>query len=186
MSNTPQNLTYLQYTGQFPITAPDLAVSGSSTNPSAGGIVDIDDLATETISELQNLQQDLTNRLTEQPGSNLDFDLTSIVNTNYEAFSIGGQPLHPFVTVTENAKPNTRGVGIMSYLSAPTDKLQGLRGRIDNEFEQDPRVVASATTLQLQPDGSYVISTQLETVAGVLGLAWSWGQWGVAPLPITA
>src|SRR5579872_7133315 len=95
--------------GQFPVTAPDLRVS-----PGAGGmVVDIDDLATETTSELENLQQDLTNRLYEIPGSNLDFG---------------------------SGADNTRGVGIMTYLNAPQDRLIGLGARIDKEFELDPRV----------------------------------------------
>ena len=152
-----QNLGAISFPGQFPLTAPDLAVSGSPSNPSAGGIVDIDAIATETTSELQNLQQDLTNRLTELPGSNLDF-----------------------------GNPNNRGVGIMTYLSAPTTRLVGLPGRIDAEFEQDPRITNSATTIEQQADGSFRISTQLVCVAGVVGLAWSWSQAGVAPLPISA
>lgn len=157
MSNTSQNVGALSFPGQFPLTAPDLAVSGSPSNPSAGGIVDIDLIATETISELQNLQQDLTNRLTEMPGSNLDF-----------------------------GSPNARGVGIMSYLSATTEKLKGLPARIDAEFEQDPRITTSATTLVRQPDGSYLISTELVAVAGVVGLVWAWSQTGVAPVPLAA
>jgi hypothetical protein len=154
MTQPVQNLGALTFQGQFPLTAPDLAVATSPSNPSAGGIVDIDSLATETTSELQNLQQDLTNRLIELPGSNLDF-----------------------------GSPNSRGVGIMMYLNAPTTKLVGLPGRIDHEFEQDPRVITSATTLVAQSDGSYLISTQLETVAGVFGVAWNWSTSGVAPVP---
>ncbi len=157
MSNQPpgQNLGALAFLGQFPITAPDLQVSGSPSNPSAGGIVDIDAIATETTSELQNLQQDLTNRLTEMPGSNLDF-----------------------------GSPNNRGIGIMSYLSGTTQKLAGLPGRIDAEFIQDPRVTASATApFVRQPDGSYVISTQLVCIAGVVGLSWGWSQSGLVALP---
>lgn len=158
MSNQiPQNLAPFSYPGQFPLTAPDLAVSGSPSNPSAGGIVDMDTLGTETISELQNLAQDLGNRLTELPGSNLDF-----------------------------GTPNSRGIGIMTYLSGTTQQLAGLPHRIDAEFEQDPRVVQSATVLTKQADGSYVISTQLVTVAGVFGLAWSWSQSGVVAIPIAA
>jgi hypothetical protein len=149
MSNTPQVLQ-----GQFPLTAPDIAVSGSPANPSAGGIVDADALMTETTSEIQNLIQDLTNRLIEFPGSNLDF-----------------------------GTPNTRGVGLMLYLSATTAKLAGLPGRIDAEFEQDPRVTLSATTLRPQGDGSYLISSQVQTVVGVFGLGWAWSQSGIAPLP---
>jgi hypothetical protein len=149
VSNTPQVLQ-----GQFPLTAPDISVAGSPSNPSAGGIVDADDLMTETTSEIQNLVQDLTNRLTELPGSNLDF-----------------------------GTPNTRGIGIMLYLSATTAKLSGLPGRIDAEFEQDPRVTTSATTLVRQPDGSYLISSQVQTVAGVFGIGWAWSQSGIAPLP---
>ena len=152
-----QNLGALTFPGQFPLTAPDLAVSGSPSNPSAGGIVDMDALATETTSELQNLQQDLTNRLTEMPGSNLDF-----------------------------GTPNTRGVGIMMYLSGTTAQLAGLPGRIDAEFEQDVRVTTSATAIMKQADGSYLISTQLVAVAGVVGVSWSWSQSGVAALPIAA
>lgn len=157
MSNTTpgQNLAALSFPGQFPVTAPDIAVSGSDANPSAGGVVDMDDLATETVSELQNLQQDLTNRLTEMPGSNLDF-----------------------------GPNNTRGIGIMSYLNAPATRLAGLPGRIDAEFEQDPRVTGSATTIVAQADGSQFISTRLSTVAGVVGFAWGWSQAGVAPVPL--
>jgi hypothetical protein len=148
-----QNQGPFSFVGQFPVTAPDIALSGSPDNPSAGGIVDADALMTETTSELQNLQQDLTNRLTELPGSNLDF-----------------------------GSPNTRGIGIMTYLSAPTSRLVGLPSRIDREFEQDPRVTSSSTSpLVLQPDGSYLISSQIETVAGVLGLGWAWSQSGVYP-----
>jgi hypothetical protein len=154
MSNTSsQNLAPFTFPGQFPITAPDLAVSGSPSNPSAGGIVDMDVVATETISELQNLQQDLTNRLTEVPGSNLDF-----------------------------GSPNARGVGIMNYLSGTTEQLAGLPACIDAEFVQDPRVTGSQTSLVQQADGSYLISTQLTTVAGVFGLAWGWTQTGIVPI----
>jgi hypothetical protein len=149
-----QNQAILGFSGQFPLTAPDLAVSGSPSNPSAGGIIDIDSLATETISELQNLQQDLMNRLTETPGSNLDFGV-----------------------------PNSRGVGLMLYLNS-TQKIGGLPARIDAEFIQDPRVTGSVTTLAKQPDGSYLISSQVTTVAGVFGLGWSWSQAGVAPVPV--
>lgn len=144
----------LSFPGQFPLTAPDLAVAGSPSNPSAGGIVDIDALATETLSEIQNLQQDLTNRLTEMPGSNLDF-----------------------------GSPNSRGVGIMSYLSGTSVQLNGLPGRIDAEFEQDSRVTSSATTLITQPDGSRLISSQIQALGTVFGLAWAWSQSGVAPAP---
>ena len=148
-----QNLAALSFQGQFPLTAPDLAVS-NPVNPTAGGIVDIDSLASETTSELQNLSQDLTNRLIEMPGSNLDF-----------------------------GTPNTRGVGIMTYLSATTGQLAGLPHRIDAEFELDPRVTTSATQIMVQPDGSRLISSQVETVAGVLGLGWAWSQSGIAPVP---
>jgi hypothetical protein len=148
MSNT--------FPGQFPITAPDLAVSNGGQV--GGQFVDADDLMSETTSEAQNLQQDLTNRLVELPGSNLDF-----------------------------GTPNTRGVGIMSYLSAPSSKFEGLPARIDAEFIQDPRVTGSFTPpLAQQPDGSYIISTQVTTVAGVLGLSWAWSAAGVAPLPMTS
>jgi hypothetical protein len=157
MPTPNQNQGALSFPGQFPITAPDIAVSGSASNPSAGGIVDMDMVATETISELQNLQQDLTNRLTEMPGSNLDF-----------------------------GSPNTRGVGIMSYLSGTGDQLAGLPARIDAEFVQDPRVTGSQTSLVQQADGSYLVSTQLSTVAGVFGLTWGWSQSGVVALPIAA
>jgi hypothetical protein len=157
MTQPVQNVAAFSFEGQFPLTAPDLVVSGSPSNPSAGGIVDIDAVASETTSELQNLQQDLTNRLTEVPGSNLDF-----------------------------GTPNTRGVGMMLYLSAPTTKLAGLPARIDHEFEQDPRVVTSATTLVLQSDGSYLVSSQIQTVAGVFGLGWSWSSAGIAPVPTAA
>ena len=133
----------------FPLTAPDLAVS-----PSAGGmLVDIDGLASETTSELQNLQQDLTNRLVEQPGSNLDF-----------------------------GTPNTRGVGIMTYLSGTEAQLAGLPARIDAEFLQDDRDTGSLTTITAQPDGSRLISSQVESVAGVVGLSWGWSQQGVVPI----
>lgn len=141
-----------QFPGQWPITAPDIAVSSGT----GGMVVDMDALATETTSEIQNLQQDLTNRLVELPGSNLDF-----------------------------GSPNSRGVGIMLYLSGDSSKLSGLPSRIDVEFEQDPRVVGSYTTIMLQADGSYVISSQVQTVVGVFGLAWGWSQTGVVPLPVT-
>jgi hypothetical protein len=157
MPSPTQNLGALTFPGEFPVTAPDLQVSGSPTNPSAGGVVDIDAIATETTNEFQNLQQDLTNRLTEMPGSNLDF-----------------------------GSPNNRGIGIMSYLSATTQKLAGLGARIDAEFEQDPRVTSSLTTLSRQPDGSFLISTQLEAIDAVVGLSWGWSQSGVVPLPIAA
>ena len=147
-----QSLGPFTFPGQFPLTAPDLAVSSSD----GGMIVDIDALATETLSELQNLTQDLTNRLVEMPGSNLDFGFGS---------------------------PNTRGVGIMSYLSGTTQQLAGLPKRIDAEFEQDPRVTQSYTKLTTRADGAYLISTQLTTVAGVFGLAWAWSQAGVVPVP---
>lgn len=136
------------FPGQFPVTAPDLAVS-----PSPGGmIVDVDDLATETTSEIENLFQDLTNRLIELPGSNLDF-----------------------------GDSNSRGVGIMTYLNAPVGRLQGLPARIDAEFLQDPRVRESYTQVQPQPDGSYVIATQVTTVVGVIGFSWGWSQQGLFP-----
>jgi hypothetical protein len=137
------------FLNQFPLTAPDLAVQAGPGQM----IVDMDSLASETLSEIQNLQQDLTNRLIELPGSNLDF-----------------------------GDPNTRGVGIMTYLSATTVQMAGLGGRIDTEFEQDKRVVTSTTTLNVQPDGSYLINSRIETVAGVFGLAWSWSQAGVVPV----
>jgi len=153
MTQPVQNTGSFSFPGQFPVTAPDLAVAGSPSNPSAGGIVDMSLLATETISELQNLQQDLTNRLIEMPGSNLDF-----------------------------GTPNTRGIGIMAYLSAASGVLVGLPRRIDHEFEQDPRVISSLTTLVTQPDGSKLVSTQITAVSGVFGLAWGWSQAGVVPL----
>jgi hypothetical protein len=154
MSQSNQNFGALVFPGQFPLTAPDLMVAGSPSNPSEGGIVDMDALATETTSEVQNLTQDLTNRLTELPGSNLDF-----------------------------GTPNTRGVGLMSYLSGTTEQLAGLPHRIDAEFEQDSRVTTSATSLIKQADGSFLISTQLIAVGGVVGLSWSWSQSGVVPVP---
>jgi hypothetical protein len=135
--------------GQFPITAPDLRLSSSP-----GGIAqDTDALMTETTSELQNLQQDLGNRLIELPGSNIDF--------------------YPDLS---------RGVGLMLYLSATADVLVGLAGRIDAEFEKDPRVLSSATTITSNADGSQTISSQVETVAGVFGLGWVWSQTGLFPV----
>lgn len=162
MPTVTQILGNLTTTGQFPLTAPDVRVSGSPTNPSAGGIVDMDAIASETTSEIQNLQQDLTNRLTEVPGSNLDF-----------------------------GSPNSRGIGLQLYLSGTQDKLKALPGLIDQEFEQDPRVVQSSTTLvqngtDALGNAAFLISTQLQTVAGVFGLSWSWSQAGVAALPIAA
>lgn len=149
MSNT--------FPGQFPLTAPDLAVVQSP----GGMIVDIDELATETTSETQNLLQDLTNRIVEVPGSNLDF-----------------------------GTPNTRGIGIMMYLNAKADRVVGLAARIDAEFELDPRVTTSQTAILDGPpdeDGNptKVISTQFVGVAGVFGLSWSWSQAGVFPLAPT-
>ncbi len=138
------------FPGQFPVTAPDLAVS---TTP-GGMIVDMDDLATETTSEIQNLYQDLGNRLVELPGSNLDF-----------------------------GPGNSRGIGIMTYLNAPIDRLQGLPQRIDAEFLQDPRVVDSYTQAIPQADGSYVIATQVTTVVDVFGFSWGWSQQGLFPQP---
>lgn len=149
--STPQN----PFPGQFPLTAPDLAVASSPLNPSAGGMVDIDDLATETTSELQNLIQDLTSRMTEMPGSNLDF-----------------------------GSPNTRGIGIQGYIGASSVVLLGLPGRIDAEFELDSRVTSSATTIQKQVDGSYLITSQIACVAGVFGVTWSWSQLGIAPVQV--
>lgn len=143
MSNLPQNLQ-----GQFPLTAPDIAVSFT------GSIADADALMTETTSEIQNLQQALTCRLIETPGSNLDF-----------------------------GSPNNRGIGIMLYLSAPAERLVGLAQRIDAEFELDTRVVTSSTTLVQQAGGGYLISSVVQTVVGVFGLSWGWSQAGVAPLP---
>jgi hypothetical protein len=146
MSNVPTALLRL-----FPITAPDLRLT---TSP-GGMAVDTDALMTETISEIQNLQQDLGNRLIETPGSNLDFGI-----------------------------PNTRGIGIMLYLSATFDQIAGLPARIDAEFEQDPRVITSATAPIAQNSaGAWVVSTQVETVAGVFGLSWLWSQLGVTALP---
>lgn len=144
------------FPGQFPLTAPDLAVS-----PSPGGVaVDADDLMTETTTEAQNLQQDLTNRLIELPGSNLDF-----------------------------GDNNTRGIGIMTYLNAPAGRLLGLPARIDAEFEQDPRVTSSHTTITQGPadakgQPTWNIDTQAETVAGVVGLGWSWTSSGLYPQPL--
>jgi hypothetical protein len=136
------------FVGQFPLTAPDLVV-----NQSAGGmLVDMDALATETTTEAQNLQQDLTNRLVEMPGSNLDF-----------------------------GTPNVRGIGIMMYLSGTSAQLVGLPGRIDAEFVLDPRVTSSYTTLTKRADGSYLIASQVETVSGVTGLSWGWSQAGLFP-----
>lgn len=146
---------YTQWPGQFALTAPDLAVS--SQGQPGGMIVDIDDLASETISEAQNLYQDLGNRLVELPGSNLDF-----------------------------GTPNTRGVGIMTYLSGTGAQLEGLGARIDAEFEADPRVTSSLTTITLQANGGYLVAAQVVTVAGVFGFAWGWSQAGVAPLGMTS
>ncbi len=136
------------FPGQFPVTAPDLAVDATP----GGMIVDIDDLASETTSETENLYQDLGNRLVELPGSNLDF-----------------------------GDGNSRGIGIMTYLNAPIARLQGLSGRIDAEFVQDPRVVDSYTQFLPQPDGSYVIASQVTTVVGVFGFSWGWSQQGLFP-----
>lgn len=142
--------------GQFPLTAPDIALSSSP-----GGLAqDADVLMTETLSEAQNYLQDLTNRLIETPGSNLDF-LPDV----------------------------TRGVGIMLYLNATTDKIAGLAGKIDAEFEKDPRTKASftelSTTVDADGNAATLISTQVESVLGVFGFSWVWGQTGVTPLPIT-
>ena len=182
MSNLPtQNLATFSFPGQFPITAPDIQVSGSAQNPSAGGIVDMD--------TLQNLQQDLTNRLTELPGSNLDFNYTTTYATNTSLNfleDVSANVSNVVVTTTAASSPNNRGVGIMTYLSGTVAKLQGLPHRIDQEFEQDPRVVQSSTSLIQQADGSYLITTQLQVVGGVFGLAWSWSQAGIASIPIQA
>lgn len=136
--------------GQFPLTAPDLGC----TFPSTGFATDSDPLFSETLSEIQNLQQDLGHRLVELPGSNLDFGPT-----------------------------NTRGVGIMMYLNGNAEKLAGLPARIDAEFIQDARVLDSSTTLTQEADGSYTIASQVTTRAGVFGLAWGWSPLGVVPLP---
>ena len=134
--------------GVFPLTAPDLAATSSP-----GGMAqDADALMSETLSEIQNLQQDLTNRLIETPGSNLDF-----------------------------LPDRTRGVGIMLYASATSDQIAGLPTRIDKEFEKDPRVTGSYTVLQTQPDGSTLIASSVTTVVGVFGLGWIWSSQGIAP-----
>jgi hypothetical protein len=137
----------------FPITAPDLLVNSSATSFAD----DIDVFASETTTELQNLIQDLTNRLVEVPGSNLDF-----------------------------GPNNTRGVGLFLYLSAPASVFAGLPGKIDSEFELDPRVLSSLTTVTQNPVGSqfpYTISIQVQSVPGVFGLTFGFGQQGLVPLP---
>src|ERR1039458_2859556 len=109
MPTPTQNLTSFSFTGQWPLTSPDIAVSGSTTNPSAGGIVDMDTLGSETISELQNLQQDLTNRLTEIPGSNLDFNFTTTYESHISnAFLVnaGAGIVATTTTVTTTAASN--------------------------------------------------------------------------------
>lgn len=149
MSNTVPSA----FLNLFPLTAPDIAWNASATS-FAG---DMDEFATETTSELQNLQQDLGNRLVELPGSNLDF-----------------------------GPNNTRGIGILLYLSCDYQTFQGLPARIDAEFIQDFRVTSSQTNIIEQAPGSdypFVIYSQVESVAGVFGLAWGWSQTGVTPLP---
>jgi hypothetical protein len=139
--------------GQFPLTAPDIAIAATA----AGGLsVDANAIMTETLSELQNLQQDLTNRLIEIPGSNLDFGV-----------------------------PNIRGIGLMRYLSGTSDDLATLPAKIEAEFIQDSRVVGCAAQIITNPDGTFLISVEVETVAGVFGLSWAWSQTGVIPLPLT-
>ena len=136
----------VQLLGQFPVTAPDLAWG-----------VDVDPLMTETTSEIQNLCQDLGNRLIETPGSNLDF-----------------------------GNPNTRGVGIFQYLSGTLAQLQGLPARIDAEFVQDPRVTDSYTQpITQNPDGTYSISVQVTALGAVWGLSYAWSQTGLVALPVT-
>jgi hypothetical protein len=135
--------------GQFPLTAPDIYT------PFASGTFasDMDVLATETTSEMQNIQQDLGHRLIELPGSNLDF-----------------------------GDNNTRGIGIMQYLSADGARLEGLPRKIDEEFGQDPRVVDSSTELLDNGDGTFTINTLITTQAGVFGLGYVWSQQGLVPL----
>lgn len=134
--------------GQFPLTAPDLAC-GFATFAS-----DSDPLFSETLSEVQNLQQDLGHRLVELPGSNADF-----------------------------GPNNTRGIGIMTYLNSSSERLVGLPARIDAEFIQDFRVLDSSTTISQAPDGTFQLVSQVTTQAGVFGLAWAWSQIGLVPLP---
>ena len=141
------------FLNSFPLTSPDLVAVPSP----AGMATDIDDFASETQTELDNLQQDLLHRLVENPGSNQDFP-----------------------------PPNVRGVGIFLYLNGTEAQLQGLPARVDHEFEQDSRVISSRTTLQKQPAGAqypYILSVQVESVAGVFGLSFGWSQTGLVPLP---
>lgn len=138
--------------GQFPLTAPDLR-----TDPAPGGISwDMNILASETVSEIENLQQDLGHRLVEIPGSNPDF-----------------------------GPNNTRGVGIYQYLSGDSTRFQGLPARIDEEFGQDPRVLNSSTGITAQADSTFAIQSAVETVVGVFGFAWAWSSKGLFPLPVS-
>lgn len=139
--------------GQFPLTAPDIYT------PFAAGTFasDMDVLATETTSEMQNLQQDLGHRLIELPGSNLDF-----------------------------GSDNTRGIGIMQYLSADGSLLEGLPHRIDEEFAQDARVLDSSTQILDNGDGTFTIDSTVTTPAGVFGFGYTWSQQGIVPLFVNA
>jgi hypothetical protein len=118
---------------------------------------DIDAYASETNTEQQNLIQDLLHRLVELPGSNPDL-------------------------------PSNRGVGIMLYINGTEEQLRGLPARIDADWEQDSRVLKSVSTLTPQPAGAefpFIISSQVESVAGVFGLSYGWSQQGLVPLPST-
>lgn len=125
---------------------------------SPGGVaVDSDALMTETTSEIENLLQRLTCALIEEPGSNPDFPSTQ-----------------------------RRGIGIQGYLGSTTDRLPGLSASIDREFELDPAVLKSTTTLGTDADGNPTVNTEVETVIGVWGFAWAWSPKGLVPAPPTA
>ena len=107
---------------------------------------DVDPMATETTSDLQNLEQDVFHVLLEALGSNLD-DLT-------------------------------RGVNVAAALSGPSQALDRLASRIDQQLGQDDRIDTSHSTVTQASDGSYRIEIEIAVAGTTLGLSFAFTATG--------
>lgn len=106
--------------------------------------------------------------------------------TTSEAINVAQDCYHWLLTLPgTNPDDETRGVGIEAYLSGTLDALNGLPAVIEADFIKDARIrEVACTPIQLQADGSYLISVSVTLQPGlVLPLTYQYTQqYGLTPI----
>lgn len=87
-------------------------------------------------------------------------------------------------TLGSNIDDPTRGIGVEELLSGTVAEAQKAPARVDQQLAQDDRIDSSTTSLDLQPDGSYILALEVRVGGQVLGLSYGYSaSSGLTPLP---